>query len=116
MLYGLSKIDWEQYGAGEFPKWVLDLRSNEFQVRLKAGFKLSAYFCQHSYSLNVISEIEELLSTDAPVLTVPFLLELLAVDDIDNKRIVLELLHTVSEFFEITRLNETQLERAQAIH
>lgn len=116
MLDGLSRINWKEFDAEELPNWLRALRSDDFDIRLTAGFKLSQYFCEHSHSLNVISEIEDRLSTDVPVLATPFILELLEVDDIDNKKILFDILYTVSDYYLVDKLTGEKRQRAEAIH
>jgi len=116
VLDELSDINWKSLDSYELPDWLRALRSDEFNTRLQAGFKLSKYFCDHAHALNVISEIEERLSNDAPVLATPFLLELLSVDDVDNKSILFNILYTVSDYYRVQRLARKKRKRAEAIH
>jgi len=116
VLDGLSDINWQALDSEELPDWLIALRSEDFNTRLQAGFKLSKYFCDNAHAFNVILEIEARLSNDAPVLATPFLLELLTVDDIDNKSILFNMLYTVSDYYRVERLTGYKRKRADAIH
>jgi len=116
VLDNLSQINWAMLNARDLPDLLRTLRSNDLNKRRKASYKLGEYFREHARALNVIADIQDVLSTDAPVLATPFLLELLAVDDIDNKLQISRLLYTVSEYYLVERLNTQARRRAEIIH
>lgn len=112
MFHGLYDIDWENFGshiAGardskDIPRWIEDLKSTDSKIRENAIHNLFG-FGQHAG-----------MFAPATPYIIPFLLEVLALEDYPDKLLIIEKLCQVGLHFFLGGKNITYMRKATHIY
>src|SRR5262245_55342102 len=116
MLPKLEAINWQSLNAAQMPQWIIGLTSTDKGDRIRAGASLLKYFREHARALGVPEEYKEVLSTDAPVLVIPFLFELLSSSEVQDKGKILHILTVLAGYRNISGLEGVHQARAKNIY
>lgn len=99
ILPGLDQIDWVSMSESQMPQWVRALASNDKNERLKAYNNLEHRLTLlGSESWESYGPLELLMKNDAPLLIVPFFVELLQRPDLESKVDILQLLCDLANY------------------
>ncbi|MEO8609087.1 MAG: hypothetical protein ABI690_14450 [Chloroflexota bacterium] len=89
----IEQINWNQFDVPNLPVLLRDLTSNNPEKWQRAYETLdSLYVTANSESWENYGSVSQILKTDAPIYIIPFLLEFLGSDTINNKWGLLQLL------------------------
>src|SRR5258708_3065377 len=101
MLENLDQVAWERIGAKEVPEWLRALCSAD-RIKRNAAFKELEYYLVPWEAQELCAfgseQLLELVSREAIIRTIPFLIELLGVEEIGDKELLLLLLTELLDF------------------
>lgn len=112
----LGSVDWQALNATHVAMWLIDLASDDRNIRLSAYNNLEAKVIDiGSESWESYGPIEELLTSDVPLLLPQFLIQLLEDTSVQGKENVLMLLTDLANkiYLDIDKLKD-EGDRAKA--
>jgi hypothetical protein len=119
ILGDLGSINWDSLNASAIPNWLTDLASKDEKIRREAYQNLENTVVDiGAESWESHAPLGQVLKTDVPYLIIPFLIELLGHDEVENKERILTLLYDlVSNVYEnVDQLEEPTKERAIKVY
>lgn len=118
MLEGLDTIDWKSRNAERVPAWIRGLASDDRQTRIQAfnDFETHVVFGDRSFEeVDFMWGLSDIFQTDVPILTVPFLIELLNSDRVQDKVKIVYFLHRMALYIEFHYEGDLYVERAREV-
>jgi len=118
MFENIESIDWDSLGYPQVPELLQQLASNERRLQVEASERLEAEVLlggKNWQDFDLGKGISVALRNDAPLLLVPFLLNLLRSDSISNKSEILYLLSTMLFYNEMRDEGDIYKQRSAKI-
>jgi hypothetical protein len=102
MLDGLDQIDWTALGEHDIPGWLKHLSFGDRGTRREAFSKLSDALTPWEVFDGLYSEeLPQLVKREAAYLIIPFLIQMLEIQELENKEFMLSLLHHLAWYIDL---------------
>jgi hypothetical protein len=105
MLEGLDQVDWGKIGQkpSPIPHWLCEFASDVEQIRRQAMGNLKDTLAPWELldGYGSTTDLMRVIKRDEPYLVVPFLVELLTYESIQDKGFILEILYDLARYVDV---------------